>query len=413
MRKFSTYGIVLITCSLWLTAFTYAQTDEERIVELQRQIAALEEQASQFRNNITSEREKADSLKREIAILKNQISAIETQIALTSKKISQTKIEIGQVEGSIFDTQKRINHEKEGIGRLLTSVQRYDREPLVATLMKNESLADFFRQTDDIESVSRGLIGLINSLNEEKAALEANETALENKQSNLEVLNRQQSTQRSSLTGVKTQKDTLLQQTKGQEQAYQKRLMEIERQQTEFFTELRVLESKAIAGGLYIVHVKATSVPPRKTKLFQWPEQGYHLTQGYGYTTYARRGKYGGAPHNGIDIAAGYGAQILAAGDGKILANGANDGWGNWIALRHPNDLVTLYAHLSSLAPLRGGAQVKAGDVIGYEGTTGNATGPHLHFSVYIEFFTYVSNAKKNQLYFNYFDGSLNPLDYL
>ncbi|MEK7124849.1 MAG: peptidoglycan DD-metalloendopeptidase family protein [Patescibacteria group bacterium] len=413
MRKFTLSIAILIVCGLGVTNLAYAQTDQERIEELRRQIEILEQQASQYRSNIASEREKADSLKREISILKNQISGIETQIALTNKKIDKTKIEIGHVESSIFDTQKKINRKKEGIGRLLASVQHFDHEPLVATLIKNESLTDFFRQADDVASINRELIELIAALNDEKNTLEANEHTLEQKQQNLETLNRQQTAQRSSLTGVKSQKDTLLQKTKGQELAYQRQLQEVERQRTEFFKELRILESKIIGGGLYIVHVKATSVPPRKTKLFQWPERGYHITQKYGNTTYARRGNYGGAPHNGMDIAAGYGSEILAAADGEIIANGSNDGWGNWIAIKHPNNLVTLYAHFSSFAPLKVGIQVKAGDVIGYEGSTGAVTGSHLHFSVYKEFFTYISDTKKGQLYFNYFEGTLNPADYL
>ena len=104
----------------------------------------------------------------------------------------------------------------------------------------------------------------------------------------------------------------------------------------------------------------------------------------------------------------------MAVADGQISANGKDEGWGNWGAIQHPNqyNLVSIYGHMSALSFLQVGTPVYAGQVIGYEGKTGNVTGSHLHLSVYKDFFTYV-NEKKDQLYFNYFEGSVNPLDYL
>lgn len=131
-------------------------------------------------------------------------------------------------------------------------------------------------------------------------------------------------------------------------------------------------------------------------------------------TSYAKRGAYGGAPHNGIDIVEGPGTPIKPAADGIVLASGYNNGWGNWVAIRHSNlyNLVTLYAHLRSPTGLGNGTLVSTNSIIGYEGATGNATGSHLHLSVYQDFFTYINN-KNGQLYFNYFEGTLNPFDYL
>ncbi|HYU65082.1 MAG TPA: M23 family metallopeptidase, partial [Candidatus Paceibacterota bacterium] len=162
----------------------------------------------------------------------------------------------------------------------------------------------------------------------------------------------------------------------------------------------------------FIIHVTADSVPPAGTKLFQWPESNYRVTQGYGMTKYARRGAYGGAPHNGLDIVGGFGSEIRSIGDGEIVSNGQNDGWGNWVAVKHPNNMVSVYAHMSAFALLKVGTPVTMGQVIGYEGSTGNSSGSHLHLSLYSNFFTYIKD-KNGQLYFNYFEGSLNPLDYL
>jgi len=390
-----------------------AQTDEERLVELRQQIEQLQKQADQYRSNIKGEQDKAASLKKEISVLQNQISRIQTQIQLTSKKIDKTSIEIGGIQTQIFNTQEKINMQKEAAGRLLLFLSRRDKEPLLATLLKNNSLSDFLKEGHYVNNISANLLDLVDELKSSKTVYEGQKNELEDKKGELESLKQEQSAQKSSLNNVTVTKSTLLARTKGQEAAYQKILANIEKQEMEFFKEQRELELKVISGGLYIVHITAETIPPKKTKIFQWPEEGYHITQGYGMTSYARRGAYGGAGHNGIDIAAGYGSPIKAISDGQIVANGTNDGWGNWVAIKHPNNMVSLYAHMSSLSFLKVGSNVKVGDVIGYEGATGHVTGSHLHLSIYRDFFTYLNDKKNGDLYFNYFEGSINPLDYL
>ena len=85
--------------------------------------------------------------------------------------------------------------------------------------------------------------------------------------------------------------------------------------------------------------------------------------------------------HRGVDFPASTGTPILATCDGVVNFAGAQNGYGNVIELRHYNQFSTLYAHLSAYAPgIRKGAQVKQGQVIGYVGSTGWSTGPHVHY---------------------------------
>src|SRR3990167_3860065 len=409
---------LLLTSYLLLANVSDAQTDSERIAELQKQIEALEKEADLYRGNIASEQAKAKSLQGEISILNNQISKIQAQINITSKNIDKTRIEILGLDSEIVDTQKRIEYKKDTIGRLLSEVYRQDNENLLLVLLKNLNISNFFIKTQALASVNTSLLGLIDELRGEKDILETQKSGSEVKKQELEDFNYKQKLQNNSLTQTKTGKNQLLTQTKGQEAQYQAMLAEVERRKSLFFTELKEIETKVIQGGLYLLHVKAENIPPKKTKLFQWPEDDYRITQGYGCTSYARcnrsRGPYGGAPHNGLDMAAGYGSQIRAIAEGEIIANGKNDGWGNWVAIKHPNryNLVSVYAHMSSLSFLQVGTQVRTGEVIGYEGNTGNVTGSHLHLSLYKDFFTFIKDVN-GQLYFNYFEGSVNPLDYL
>lgn len=409
--------LLLATSYLLFTGSVIAQTDDERIAQLRQQIEALEKEAEQYRSNITSEQVKAKSLQGEVNILNNQISKTRAQISITSKNINKTGIEIRGLESNISQTQKQINYKKGTIGRLLSELYRQDNENLLFVLLKNLNISNFFVKTQALASFNTSLLGLIDELQGEKESLETEKSESETKKQELEDLNYKQKLQNNSLTQTKTGKNQLLTQTKGQEAQYQKILEEVEHKKSLFFTELKEIETKIIQGGLYLLHVKVENLPKKGTKLFVWPEEDYRITQGYGCTSYARcnktRGPYGGAPHNGLDMASGYASPVKAIGDGEIIANGKNDGWGNWVAIKHPPyNLVSVYGHLSAFEFLQVGTQVKAGQVIGYEGATGNSTGSHLHLSLYKEFFTYIKE-KNGQLYFNYFDGSINPLDYL
>jgi murein DD-endopeptidase MepM/ murein hydrolase activator NlpD len=84
--------------------------------------------------------------------------------------------------------------------------------------------------------------------------------------------------------------------------------------------------------------------------------------------------------HRGVDYAAPSGTPVIAAGDGKVLARGVDGGYGNAVVLQHGGNVTTLYGHLSRFGNQRVGHRVKQGDVIGYVGRTGLATGPHLHY---------------------------------
>lgn len=84
--------------------------------------------------------------------------------------------------------------------------------------------------------------------------------------------------------------------------------------------------------------------------------------------------------HRGVDYAAPSGTPIKAAGDGKIIHRGRKGGYGNVVILQHGGNITTLYAHMSRFSKAKAGSRVRQGDIIGYVGSTGLATGPHLHY---------------------------------
>lgn len=84
--------------------------------------------------------------------------------------------------------------------------------------------------------------------------------------------------------------------------------------------------------------------------------------------------------HRGVDYAARTGTPIMAAGDGKVIFAGWKNGYGRTVILQHGNQVSTLYAHMSKFGGHRTGARVRQGDIIGYVGASGLASGPHLHY---------------------------------
>jgi len=84
--------------------------------------------------------------------------------------------------------------------------------------------------------------------------------------------------------------------------------------------------------------------------------------------------------HKGVDYAARTGTPIMAAGNARVQFRGRQRGYGNVVILDHGRGHTTLYAHMSKFGNIRQGQQVSQGQVIGYVGATGLATGPHLHY---------------------------------
>jgi murein DD-endopeptidase MepM/ murein hydrolase activator NlpD len=112
--------------------------------------------------------------------------------------------------------------------------------------------------------------------------------------------------------------------------------------------------------------------PPPPPPEYVRPGTG-RLTSGYG----ARWGRL----HAGIDLAAGVGAPISAVAAGTVVTAGPEGGYGRAVRLQHDDGTVTLYAHMSELL-VTAGQPVTAGTYLGREGSSGNSTGPHLHFEV-------------------------------
>lgn len=143
---------------------------------------------------------------------------------------------------------------------------------------------------------------------------------------------------------------------------------------------LRLYRFEPQGGEAEYFNSKGESV---KKALLKTPIDGAKLTSSFGMRSHPILGY--SILHRGIDFGAQSGTPIMAAGDGVIDKLGLNGGYGNFVKLRHNPQYSTAYAHMSRFAAgLKPGSRVKQGQVIGYVGTTGLSTGPHLHYEVLV-----------------------------
>lgn len=391
---------------------------------LQNNIAALETKISEYQKELGDKREEINTLKNEITRINTQINKLNLEIKKTENQIYVTRLNIQETQTDIKTTELSITEKREVLADLLREMHKFDGESFLERALKYDTLTEVVKQTERLDALQYKLNEVLYSTKVLKNNLEDKEVVLKENKKELENKNLQLSVQKSAQQSEKTRKDSVLKITKGEEAKYQQLLNQVEQEQAELLKRLAKIEEQILIQKNFVSYFQAGEIPKKGTKIFAWPEDKARLTQSYGMTAYAKRGAYGGQGHNGIDITSGIASSVKAAAGGKIVAKGleecrnyvrpsCNGYWGNWVAIQHPGGVVTLYSHLSK-SSFRGlGEEVSVGDIIGFEGATGNVTGPHLHFSVFTEFFTY-KDPKTGDLRISYnYDKTLNPLDYL
>lgn len=117
-----------------------------------------------------------------------------------------------------------------------------------------------------------------------------------------------------------------------------------------------------------------------KKSLLRTPINAARITSGFGMRRHPILGY--SKMHQGVDFGASTGTPIMAAGDGIVKFKGWSGGYGNFVQIQHNGTYSTAYGHMSRFGNIKQGGRVRQGQIIGYVGTTGRSTGPHLHYEV-------------------------------
>ncbi len=388
--------------------------------ELTNQIQAKAKQLEDINNQIESTKKSLESVQGERKTLQKELNSLQSNInhlnlSIKSDEISIQKLnlEIDSLSYDLKDINASIGDKRNAIESTLVELQRNDRidANLLMTFLQNDSLAEGALEAQTIANLQNKLSVDIENLNALHDAYNKKIGEANNKRGSASSHKQDLTNKKSIVQDQKSEREYLLQVTKSKESTFAKQVSELEKQQRQIAQEVEALDA------VLRTKIDPSTLPPLKPGVLAMPVNVSKaaMTQDYGATQFAKFG-YQGKWHNGIDIGVPVGTPILASEGGTVVAMGNQDlycrrgAYGKFIVIKHENNLVTLYAHLSRQIVQKGDT-VKRGDAIGYSGRTGYATGPHLHFTVYAGPTFYMGPSKVcGQMPYG---GDLNPLGYL
>lgn len=355
---------------------------QAQIQQKNQQLDAINNQVQTAQKNLDATQNQTRTLQKEIAQLNGSIKQLDLNMQGDAISVQKLNLEIDSLNYDVKDTQSSIDDKKQAINKLLVELQKNDggASNLLMLLLKNGTLADSIMETQSLVNLRsqlsidiKNLFGLSRTLNDKIEQSSQKKSEVQLHQKNLAVRKEIAADQ------TATRKITLVQ-TKNQESTYQQQLADLKKQQDAISDEIGKVEDQLRAS------FNAGLLPTKRPGVLAWPlSPPIRITQHFGEKSYLYRNK----PHNGLDIGMPIGTPVFAADDGAVVAVDNNDRssrqkyqYGKYVVIKHGNNLTTLYAHLSRQI-VSVGANVKRGDLIGYSGNTGYATGPHLHFGLY------------------------------
>lgn len=357
-----------------------------------KELQQINAQIANTQNNLDQTKTQGKSLQKDVQQLNLNINNLTLKIKADTLAIDKTRLEIEQLNIDIGDIKSAIASKHNDIGNTLRLLQQKDGEALIITIFKNGSLADSVLEAQNLQDLSSGLKTEINGLMDLNNNLSQKLDMSSDKLSGIQNENLNLKNRKAIVDDQKAEREKLLRLTKSQELAYNNQLLELDKRQGDIEKEIEQLEAELRKK------INASGLPTARTGVLLFPAPDGRITQGYGKTTFALS-TYKSGWHNGIDIGKALGAEIIAADEGMVVNVGNQDkfcprgAYGKYIVVKHLNGLTTLYGHLSSQV-VSVGNSVTRGQIIGYMGKTGWATGPHLHFSVF-DSSTYTVNASR------------------
>ncbi len=419
----------LAALSIPFLALAQNTRSDQSAAEIQKQIddhnaeiAQLNKEIAQYQAQLDVTSAKKQTLQNTVNQLNLSIKKITASIGVTKNQISAIQLQIQQLSKGIAGKQASINSDESGLAESLRRINELETRSLVSQMLSAEDISGAWQDVDAIRSLQNSINEQIAVLGREKQSLTDIKTATEAKR--VELVKQQDAllVQQGSLNAAKRAQSDLLTQTKSQESTYQAIIAQKKAQEASFEQALSDLQAKLQ------VAVNPSQITPGGKGILQWPLDSVQVTQYFGNTPFAQSGAYSGKGHNGIDLRASIGTPVKAALSGTILGTGNTDAirgcysYGKWVLIKHGNGLDTLYAHLSQIS-ISEGQPVSTGQVIGFSGATGYATGPHLHFGVYVSSATQIirlgeATNKKTScanaiMPVAPLPGYLNPLNYL
>ena len=351
-------------------AVTQAEIDalKKDAVELDSRKKELEKQLDALSEDKAEVLQRRKLLDQQVANTSAQIQNIETQIAEYTTLINQTAEELAQTE----------QQEAEQYDLFCKRVRAMEEQGTVdywSVLFRANSFGDLLSRLDAVNEIMEYDQRVIDQLKALQVEIAEKQASLEDSKAQTEAAKAELVSRKKELDAQRQEAIALIQEIQGNESKYQSTLKSLDAEEERIQANIVKL-SKELAAQ------QAAQGKPAQSSSggYIWPVDSRYITSTMGGRT--SPGGVGSTNHKGTDIGrVGYTSPIYASKAGTVIVSQYSSSYGNYVVVSHGSGNTTLYGYMSS-RKVEVGQYVNQGAVLGITGSTGNSTGPHLHFEI-------------------------------
>jgi len=307
----------------------------------------------------------------ELGTIKEQRVAVENDITLNERQLAEA--------------QKRLEGRESVFYKRVRDIYINGRLSYLDVVIGSKDFSDFANRLEVLKRIIDSDITLINEIKKERADIEAHKQKLEADRAKLVELEKSALAKQAEIEQKKAERNVVLQKAQNDRATAMQAIEELNASSAQVSAMLKERQAARAAAAAAAAAAGPTpgggGAPDewvQGTGQLGWPVSG-EITSPYGYRVHPIWGTT--IYHSGIDIGVDEGTPVHAADGGVVVWSGWMGGYGYAVVIDHGNGLSTLYGHNSELA-VDEGQSVAKGQVISYAGSTGNSTGPHVHFEV-------------------------------
>jgi murein DD-endopeptidase MepM/ murein hydrolase activator NlpD len=339
-----------------------------RRIDLIHRQRELQYQAAVARERLRRLKPKQRAAGYELQTANNRLRRVRNELARTSAQLDSTRDELHDVTLDLQATQTRLGGHREAMSNRLAALYELGGVEYLQVLARAASFADFANRLYLVQLVVDQDLGLLRAMEREQQRVAAYQLRVQAKEREVSLLETRVARKHDEYASARQEKAQAWSSLRRQRIYWERGLAEMEQESRDIGAQIR--RYQRTVGRV------RWATPWRGS--FMRPVYG-GVTSGFGYRMHpilqVRK------MHTGVDISAGTGTPIHAADAGTVIWSGRRGGYGLCVFIDHGGGMSTVYGHCSRLG-CRVGQEVSKGDVVGYVGSTGLSTGPHLHFEV-------------------------------
>jgi len=338
------------------------------------EIDSINSKMDTYKKKIQELSSKSANLRNDIELIENQTALAKLDIEATRANIKKQQLEIEEIDKQITEETATIENQKAMLEEMLFELHKSDKIGLVQVLFSSQDFNQMFTEIENLESVNKGLNKALTTSKAAKDGLETNKAGRQERLDGLVSLEADLKQKINTLTANEEAKNTLIAETQSSEAEYRIMMSELRQEQQYITTQISKLQAEIEAK----IRNSDNSADLGDPGVFIDPVPSAVTTAIFHDPTYPFRNLF---EHSGHDLAAPTGTPIRASAPGVVAWTKRGRDYGNYVIIIHEGGFSTLYAHMSAFN-VKQDQFVARGDIIGYVGSTGFSTGPHLHFEV-------------------------------